>query len=69
MPKTLDTQGYNHCGACRSRADVVRYDTFYKLVDCRDCGEQTHIPKKCATAFDRFREFLDGDRDDWIGTA
>lgn len=63
---SIDYNGYNHCGHCRSRADVVRYDTFYKLVECPECGETSYIPKRCATGFDRFREFLKGEREEWV---
>lgn len=56
---SIDRQHWRHCYECGARADVVRYDTFYKLVECRECGEKTHIPKKCASAFGDFREFVE----------
>lgn len=56
----------HHCGECRStEVEVIRYDTFYKLVECSDCGEESLIPKRCASAWDRFREWLKGERDTW----
>lgn len=55
----IDRQGWRNCDGCGARADVLRYDTFYKLVECRDCGEESYIPKKCASAFDEFREFVE----------
>jgi hypothetical protein len=51
-------QTWNHCYQCAARADVIRYDTFYKLVECRECGETTYIPKRCAGTFDEFKEFV-----------
>jgi len=54
----IDRQGWNHCYDCGARADVERYDTFYKEVRCRDCGAVTYIPKRCANTFDEFREFV-----------
>lgn len=54
----IDRQGWRHCGECGARADVIWYDTFYKLVECRECGVESYIPKKCASAFDEFREFV-----------
>jgi hypothetical protein len=70
MTDGIDRQGWRHCYECGARADVLRYDTYYKLVECRDCGEESYIPKKCATAFNDFREFVEralspeGDRTD-----
>ena len=55
----IDRQNWRHCYECGARADVIRYDTFYKLVECRECGEETLIPKKCASAFDEFQEFVE----------
>lgn len=60
---TIDRQGWNHCYECGARADVVRYDTFYKLVECRECAEETYIPKRCASSFDEFKEFVTVNRD------
>jgi len=57
-----------HCGECRStNVKVVQYDTFYKAVECGDCGEESYIPKRCAGgAWDRFRDFLNGKREGWM---
>ena len=55
----IDRQGWRHCYECGARADVLRYDTYYTLAECRDCGEESYIPKKCATAFGEFREFVE----------
>lgn len=52
----LDYIGWNHCRECGARADVLRRDLFFKLVECRVCGEETYIPKRCATSFDEFQD-------------
>lgn len=54
----LDRRAWNHCYECGARAEVERYDTYYKLVECGKCGERTYIPKRCANAFNEFQEFV-----------
>ena len=56
---SIDRRGWRHCYECGARADVLRYDTYYKLVECHDCGKESYIPKQCATAFDDFQKVVE----------